>query len=89
MDRKGIIINEDLSLTNIPLKALDYMIGNRSALEWLVEQYRVRKVISAGGEDDPNQQTDPAYIIRLIGQITTVSIESQKIINSMSGSNEI
>ncbi len=71
------------------MKAFEYMIGNRSALEWIIEQYRIRNVAAAGGEDDPNLPSDPAYIIRLIGQITTVSIESQKIINSMPGSNEI
>ncbi|MCK4560776.1 MAG: hypothetical protein KAV45_13405 [Calditrichia bacterium] len=88
-DRRGIIINDDLSISNIPVKAFEYMIGNRSALEWIIEQYRIRNVATAGGEDDPNLLSDPAYIIRLIGQITTVSIESQKIINSMPGSNEI
>ena len=88
-DRRGIIINDDLSISNIPVKAFEYMIGNRSALEWIIEQYRIRNVATAGGEDDPNLPSDPAYIIRLIGQITTVSIESQKIINSMPGSNEI
>jgi predicted helicase len=88
-DRRGIIINDNFSLSNIPLRTFDYIIGNRSALEWLVEQYRVRNVATAGGEDDPNQSSDPAYIIRLIGQIITISIESHKIINSMTGSNEI
>jgi predicted helicase len=45
--------------------------------------------VTAGRDDDPNELTDPAYIIRLIGQIITVSIESQKIINSMSGMRNI
>jgi predicted helicase len=88
-DRRGIIINDNFSLSNIPVRAFDYNIGNRSALEWLVEQYRVRNVTIAGGEDNPNQFSDPAHIIRLIGQITTISIESYKIINSMTGSSEI
>jgi predicted helicase len=88
-DRRGIQINDDLLISNIPVKAFDYMIGNRSALEWIVEQYRTRIVSEAGNGDDPNQPTDPAYFIRLIGQIITVSLESLKLINSMSGSREI
>jgi predicted helicase len=88
-DRRGIKINDDLLISNIPVKAFDYMIGNRSALEWIIEQYRKRNVTSAGNEDDPNRPADPAFIIRLIGQIITVSLESQKLINSMPGSNEI
>jgi predicted helicase len=87
-DRRSIIINESLSLSNIPFKAFGYMIGNRSALEWIIEQYRLRSVVSAGAEDNPNRSVDPAYIVRLIGQVTTISIESQKIINSISDSNE-
>jgi len=88
-DRRGVKINDDLSVSNIPAKAFEFMIGNRSALEWVVEQYRKRMIVSAGNEDDPNRSSDPAYIIRLIGQIITVSIESQKLINSMPGSNDI
>jgi predicted helicase len=88
-DRRSIMINESLSLSNIPFKAFEYMIGNRSALEWIIEQYRLRSVASAGGEDNPNQSVDPAYISRLIGQVTTISIESQKIINSISNSHDI
>jgi predicted helicase len=88
-DRRSIIINETLSMSNIPFKAFEYMIGNRSALEWIIEQYRLRNVVSAGGEDNPNQSVDPSYIIRLIGQVTTISIESQKIINSISDSQGI
>ena len=88
-DRRSIIINESLTLSNIPYKVFDYMIGTRSALEWIIEQYRLRNVVYAGGEDNPNRSVDPAYIIRLIGQVTTISIESQKIINSISDSNEI
>jgi len=88
-DRRGIKINEDLFISNIPVKAFEYMIGNRSALEWSVELYRRKDVVTAGNDDDPNRPSDPTYIIRLIGQIITVSLESQKIINSMPGSNDI
>jgi predicted helicase len=88
-DRRGIIINEDLSLSNIPARAFEFIIGNRSALEWIIEQFRFRNMVTAGSEDDPNELTDPSYITRLIGQIITVSIESLKIINSLSGMSNV
>ena len=82
-DRRAIRINEDLLVSNIPTKTFEYLIGNRSALEWIIEQYRVKDVSETGHDDNPNRPTDPAYIIRLIGQIITVSLESLRIINSM------
>jgi predicted helicase len=88
-DRRGIKINDNIVISNIPPKAFEYMIGNRSALEWIVEQYRSKNIVDAGSNDNPNRNSDPTYIIRLIRQITTVSLESQKIINSMPESNNI
>ena len=52
-------------------------LDSRSALEWIVDQYQVK------GESDPNREDDPAYIIRLIGQVVRVSIETVAIVKSL------
>lgn len=33
--------------------------------------------------NDPNRKEDPKYILRLIGQVITVSLEAQKIVQGL------
>jgi predicted helicase len=49
----------------------------------MVDQYRVRQPFSNAQLDDPNMDDDPSHIIRLLGQIITVSLKSIKIIEGM------
>jgi predicted helicase len=88
-DRRNIKINDSLTLSNIPAKAFEYIVGNRSALEWVIEQYRLRDVLKNDNVDDPNKAADPTYISRLICQVITVSLETIKIIQAMPLMDEI
>ena len=58
----------------------DYRLGNRSALEWVIDQYRVSTDARSGIVNDPNRPDDPEYIVRLIGQVVTVSLETVKLV---------
>jgi predicted helicase len=77
----AIFLNDTLSLTGIPASAFAYALGTRTALEWLVDQYQV----AANGEtiSDPNDPNDEDAIVRLIGQVTTVSVETVKLIKEL------
>jgi predicted helicase len=75
--------NDFLLLRGIPAAAFDYRLGNRSALEWVIDQYRVSTDPRSGIVNDPNRPDDPKYILRLIGQVITVSLETQKIIATL------
>jgi len=79
-DRRSIIYNDFLTLDGIPPETFDYRLGNRSALEWVIDQYRVTKDDHGLITSDPNRPDDEEYILRLIGQVITVSLETQKII---------
>jgi predicted helicase len=79
-DRDAIHYNEFLSLAGVPAEAFDYRLGNRSALEWVIDQYRVTRDERDEIICDPNRDADEQYIVRLVGQIITVSLETQKII---------
>jgi predicted helicase len=75
------VICHDISLPIGCLQAaFDYRLGNRSALEWVIDQYRVSTDPRSGIVNDPNREDDPKYILRLIGQVITVSLETQQII---------
>jgi predicted helicase len=79
-DKSELRYNDFLTLRGIPLAAFDYRLGNRSALEWVIDQYRVSIDARSGIVNDPNREDDPQYILRLIGQVITVSVETQQII---------
>lgn len=82
-DQRSIKLNDYVTLSHIPSAAFEYIIGQRSVLEWVIDQYRLREAIAGGGADDPNRPTDPTCISRLIAQVITVSLETVKIIKNM------
>jgi len=78
-----IIYNDFVTLGGIPPEVFEYRLGNRSALDWIIDQYQVKTDKRSGITNDPNKPDDPQYIIRLIGKVITVSIETVKIVNSL------
>ena len=76
-DRTSIRVNDSLTLAGIPPGAFDYRLGSKSALEWIIDQYRVK------GESDPNHEDDPGYIVRLVCQVVRVSIETVQLVNAL------
>jgi len=75
-DKTQLKYNSFLTLSNIPPQVYEYRLGNRSALEWVIDQYRVSTDKRSGIVNDPNREEDPEYIVRLIGEVITVSLET-------------
>ena len=75
-----LVYNNSLTLDGIPPAVFDYQLGNRSALHWVIDQYRVKKDARSGIEKDPNRADDERYIVRLIGKVITVSLETVQIV---------
>ena len=48
-DKTQIKYNDFLTLDGIPAKTFEYRLGNRSALEWVIDQYRVKTDMSGVG----------------------------------------
>lgn len=82
-DKRAIRYNEFLTLEGIPPEVFEYKLGNRSALDWVIDQYEVSIDKQSGIESDPNRPDDEQYIVRLIGQVTTISLETLKIVKSL------
>jgi len=82
-DKTALKVNDSLTLARIPPEALRYRLGNRSALEWVVDQYQVSEDKRSGIRSDPNRPDDPEYIVRLVGQVVRVSIETMKTIDAL------
>jgi predicted helicase len=79
-DKSMLVYNNFLTLAGIPHEAYEYKLGNRSALEWIIDQYQVKTDKRSGIVNDPNRPDDPEYILRLIGKIITVSLETVKVV---------
>jgi predicted helicase len=82
-DHASLHYNEWLTLAGIPAGVFDYRLGNRSALEWVIDQYRVTRDADDNIVRDPNRLDDEEYIVRLIGQVVHVSVETLKIIGKL------
>ncbi len=61
----------------------DYRLGNRSALDWVVDQYQVSEDKRSSICSDPNRADDPEYIVRLAGQVVRASVETVEIVNGL------
>ena len=82
-DKTQLRYNDFLTLDGIPAEAFNYRLGNRSALEWIMDQYRVKTDKRSGIVNDPNREDDPQYIVRLIGKVISVSLETVNIVERL------
>lgn len=82
-DKTQLKYNDFLTLAGIPPEVFAYKLGNRSALDWVIDQYRVKTDKRSGITNDPNDLDDETYIVRLIKQVITVSLETVEIVNAL------
>jgi len=76
-------VNELLTLADIPPETFDFRLRNRSALEWVIDQYQVSEDPRSGTKSDPNREDDPEYIVRLVGQVVRVSVDTVEIVKNL------
>ena len=87
-DRKSNrVIIDNITITNIPPAVLQYRLGIRSALEWIIDQYRIRTINDAVAEklSGYDYKDYTREIISLIRKIITVSLETVKLLAVMQG----
>ncbi len=84
---QGIIILDDItSLHEVPKIAWEYRLGNRSALEWILDQYKENKPKDPTIAAKFNNYRFADYkeqVIDLLQRVCTVSVETMKIIKAM------
>ncbi|HVB25139.1 MAG TPA: type ISP restriction/modification enzyme [Ktedonobacteraceae bacterium] len=84
-NKETLVVNEWLTLAGIPAACSQYRLGNRSALEWVIDQYQVSKDKRSEISSDPNREDEPEYIVRLVGRVVTVSVETVKLVEELAG----
>ncbi len=82
-DKTQLRYNESLTVVDIPSAVFEYQLGTRSALEWLIDRYRVKPDPTGSGiVTDPNG-ADAQYIVRLLGQVMRVSVETVRLVGEL------
>lgn len=82
-DHTALVVNKGLTLASIPEECFRYRLGNRSALEWVIDQYQVSKDARSGIVSDPNNADDPEYITRLVKQVVAVSMKTVELVDEL------
>ncbi len=84
---KGIIyLDQVTELQSIPLEAWNYKLGNRSALDWILNQYKEKKIRDKIVREKFNTYHFADYkeqVVELLQRICTVSVKTMKVINEM------
>ena len=88
-DKGTIIFNDYITISNIPERAYEYVVNGRSAIEWIMESYRVKTDKDSGITDDPNTYGNEKYIFNLLISVISVSLKTLDLIESMPEYKEI
>ena len=87
LDESALVYNEHITLRGIPEEAHRYVIGQYSALRWLMERYYVKTDSASGIVNDPNdwcdEHGDRRYIIDMVKRVVTVSVKTMEIVDSL------
>jgi predicted helicase len=85
-DNGLIILDEITTIEGIPSSAWEYKLGNRSAIEWILDQYKEKKPKDPTIAEKFNTYRFADYkdqVIDLIKRVCTVSVETMKIVKEM------
>ena len=84
--RGAIMLDQNTTLTGVPAEAWEYRLGSRSALEWILDQYKektprdptVRERFNTYRFADHKEQ-----VIDLLQRVCTVSVETIRIVDQL------
>jgi predicted helicase len=82
----AIALDSETTLRGVPSQAWTYMLGNRSALDWVLDQYKQRKPKDPTIREKFDTYRFADYkekVIDLLARVTTVSVETMKIVEQM------
>ena len=81
-----IALDDKTTLRGVPPEAWEYQLGSRSALEWILDQYKEKKVKDPTIAERFNTYKFADYkeqVIDLLGRVCAVSVETMRIIEEM------
>lgn len=86
-DKTRIIYNGHITIENIPLKAYEYIVNGKSAIDWIMERYAVTIDKASQIKNDPNdwsrEHEQPRYILDLLLSVIMLSCQTVDIVNTL------
>ncbi|GAA7695790.1 DEAD/DEAH box helicase family protein [Helicobacter pylori] len=85
-DKKGdrILYNQNITITQIPKKAFDYVVNGKSAIDWVIERYKKTMDKDSLIENNPNDYAGGKYIFELLCRVIKLSEKSVDLIEKIS-----
>lgn len=85
-DNGRVLVDSETTLSGVPAQAWSYVLGNRSAIDWVLDQHKeklprdpvIRKNFNTYRFADHKEE-----MINLLRRVTTVSLETMKIVDAM------
>jgi len=87
-DKTTVIYNANITMTDVPLAAYDYVVNGKPALEWVMERQVVKTDKASGIVNDANRyaietMNNPAYPLELFQRVITVSLRTMDIVRGL------
>ena len=85
-ERGVIVLDDKTTLTGVPADAWRYRLGSRSALEWVLDQYKERKPRDPTIAEKFNTYRFADYkerVIDLLGRVCAVSVRTMDVVDDM------
>ncbi len=81
-----IALDSETTLRGVPPQAWTYKLGNRSAIDWVLDQYKERKPKDPTIREKFDTYRFADYkekVVDLLARVTSVSVETVRIVNAM------
>ena len=87
-ERGVITLDDKTTLTGVPADAWRYVLGSRSALEWVLDQYKEKKPKDPTIAEKFNTYRFADYkerVVDLLQRVCTVSVRTMEIVDELAG----
>jgi predicted helicase len=87
-ERGLVMVDEDTQITGIPCEAWDYCLGNRSAIDWVLDQHKEKTPRDPTIREKFNTYRFADYkesMIDLLAKVVRVSVDTVAITEAMRG----
>ncbi len=91
--KDSILLNDKIAIVNIPHKAYAYKVNGKSAIEWILDRYKISTDKASGIVNDPNLYESTSgvlkglkggrYVLELLLSVCEMSIQTMEAIESM------
>ena len=85
-DNGIVVLDSETQLAGVPKAAWDYRLGNRSALDWILDQYKEKTPKDPTIREKFNAYRFADYkekVVDLFARVTRVSVETVAIVEEM------